>query len=208
MTQRRRQILTLLAVSLAFGPGAPVAAQESTASPQTAPRIEVSAGYLNRSPAYTSDHGQGVAIDLDLNARRRFGFRAKVDGFNVAYWPRTQGDVHETGFDVAVWRFAFGPRFIQRWSRVTLFEHVLLTAHRSRWGARSITRAGVLVSQNGVHRSGGAGLGFGAGVDVRVDSRVAIRVVEVDAVGGLFGNTGGEGGSIQTGIVFRFGSIR
>jgi hypothetical protein len=113
----------------------------------------MSAGYLNRSPAYMTEHGHGLAFDLDLNVTRRFGFHAKIDRFSVAYKPRTTGDVRESGFDVGVWRFALGPRLIQRWNRVSLFEHVLLTAHISEWGAFPIgIRTRVLALQGSGRR--------------------------------------------------------
>jgi hypothetical protein len=73
------------------------------------------------------------------------------------------------GVRVSTYEYLVGPRFYYRQEKATVFAHALFGGARIGAGA-----GGVSVSSNGF------AMGYGGGVDVKINDRVAFRVFQVD----------------------------
>ncbi len=62
----------------------------------------------------------------------------------------------------SLWEYMFGPQFSVRRSRATFFTHALAGGHNADGGSNQFT------------------LGFGGGLDVNINDRAALRVVQFD----------------------------
>lgn len=86
-------------------------------------------------------------------------------------------------------QFLFGPQFRVRSGRVTKYAHALFGAYRAGGGVP------------GTHFA----MGFGGGVDVRLNRRFSVRALQADFIPVNEGYRWKDHVRLETGIVFRFG---
>ena len=98
----------------------------------------------------------------------------------------------EQGVTVHMYEFLFGPRFAMRRDKATMFVHAL-------FGGKNIGAEG--------ESTNGFAMGFGGGVDVNVNDRFAVRVVQFDWIPTRFTENGEETLWIKDTIRFGFGIV-
>lgn len=175
---------TFLMIGLILLASLTAAAQEEVSTP----KAELFTGY---SFAGEGSHGFDASIAGNVNSW--FGLVADVGG---QYTNIEDTDVRE---NIRAHSFLFGPRFsVRKHKRVTPFAHAL-------FGVSHVSSDAVEAGQRFIFSDTSFGMALGGGLDVRVNDRVAVRVVQVDYLRTrFFGATQNEG-RIAAGIVFRFG---
>jgi len=185
------------------------------------PDIEVFGGvsYLNVAGYEGREHFSNAATGVTMNVNKYFGlfgeaglpiagpsetFPSLIGGFPIRP-PFTFGFRDSTKVSTAL----FGPRFSLRRERTTLFVHglagVVRTTNKSEHSL--VTGIGLpvdplsLSSSFAVHTFA---YGFGGGVDVNVNHRFAIRVLQADYLRARIEGTGNQL-RLQSGVVVRFG---
>ena len=167
---------------------------------QETPVVEVFGGYSYNNFDYASTNMNGWNTAISWNANRWLSFVADFSGhysgdrFTVTIPPdppikfRTHRAQHT---------FLFGPRFSFRQDkRFTPFLHGLFGVGRFRLD----TSPGVF----DIHRTG-LGVSLGGGVDVNVNSRLAVRVVQADLQILRTDIISPHNFRYSAGLVFRFG---
>ncbi len=129
----------------------------------------------------------GWAAEAQLNMTRSI---ALVTAFSGGYGT-------EAGADLAYYTYVGGPRFSLHRGRASLFTHALFGA------------SGLTASAGGVSATENAfAMTLGAGVDVRVAPRIAVRVIQTDyLLSRLAGNTQNNL-RLSTGLVFRLAGAK
>jgi hypothetical protein len=190
MNMKRMALLVLGLVAI------PAAAQET-------PKVEVSGGYSYVRANLITPNGccpnmHGGIGSAAFNANRWVGVVGEIGVYHT-------GNVVNTGLDLTVVSYLFGPRLSYRkHERLTPFAHVLLGGGHA---------GGTLYSG----KSGSPGLGpnnafaiaAGGGLDVKVSSHAAVRVFQADYLLSRFLNGVNDHQNsfrLTAGVVFRFGS--
>jgi len=169
-------------------------AQQATGN---VPQVEVSGGYsyVRANPA-NSNGGfnlNGGSGSLTYNFTDHFSAVGEFGGYHFSGLP--------AGLSSTMYTYLFGPRISLRKSgRVTPFAQVLLGG-----GRLNASSGGVDAGENGF------AMAVGGGVDLNVNSRFAIRLVQADYLLTRFANVNGSSvtqnnARISAGLVFRFGS--
>jgi hypothetical protein len=163
------------------------------------PRTELFGGYSYATlDLPLTGHGWGVS--LSRNFHKNFGVTADLSG----HYHRSRG------LRISSHAFVFGPRVIGRTGRVTGFGHALFGFAHRRTSDREPPRLSPFFQGPLFGPLTGSGVGFamnfGAGVDVGINDRVAVRVLQLDVHAR---RARAEGWSpdlrVQTGIVLKFG---
>ena len=185
------RILVVALAVLVLGPS--VRAQQSepkTSESEGEPRYEIFGGY-----SYLRDDGHnlhGWTGTLIVNVNEWFAIASDFDGHS--------GSHREGAEDVSVheYAFTFGPHVaLRNRSRVTPFAYALFGAAHE-----NVKTAGVPESASGFAST------LGGGFDVRVNHRVSVRAIQVDAVYTRFHGEGSTAPRISTGLVISFGKMK
>jgi hypothetical protein len=132
--------------------------------------------FAGPSAAYIHRHGfAGVQMSITGNFRRSVGLSGDL-GIQSAIFGET------------TYQILFGPRFFKRGSNVTGFLHAL---------------SGIVFPRGGQDPAFTTGLG--GGMDVRVGSRVAIRLLQADYLPTRSSGRWFHNGRAALGVVFAFG---
>jgi len=154
---------------------------------QEVPKAEVFGGY---SWAGSNFHGWNTSISGNVN--KWFGITADFTGHygsEVAGSILVKQDAHS---------FLFGPRVTLRKKKYSPFVYALFGATRFH---ESATISGQKLSASDT----GFSSALGAGLDVTVSDRVAIRAFQIDYFRPNFFGESHNRGRLAAGIVFRFG---
>jgi hypothetical protein len=157
---------------------------------ESEPRYEIFGGY-----SYLRDDGHnlhGWTGTLIVNINSWFAIASDFDGHS--------GSHREGAEDVSVheYAFTFGPHVaLRNHSRVTPFAYTLFGGVHER-----VTTAGVPETANGFAST------LGGGFDVRINRRVSVRAIQVDAVYTRFHGEGKTSPRFSTGIVISFGKMK
>ena len=159
-----------------------------TAMAQDTPKAELFGGY-----SYAGEGSRGFDASIAGNVNSYFGLVADIGG---QYTRIEEEGVKETNRTNS---FLFGPRFsLRRNKRVTLFAHAL-------FGASHVRSEATELGQAFTFSDTGFGTALGGGLDVRVNDKMAIRVVQVDYLRRRFFDQTQNEGRLVAGVVFRFG---
>jgi len=179
------------------------------AQPQDTPQWELYGGYSFARLDVSPD-----LAPIGLDKINQHGWHASVSE-NVNQW--LGGEAEFTGtyaqpqfsdpllgtirLKTSAYSFLFGPRFSRRkWERVTPFAHVLFG------GVHVQVSTPLLPGLTGSDTA--FAVKAGGGLDVRVNNRIAIRVVQADYVRTHFSDFDDDRQNnlnFSTGVVFRFG---
>jgi opacity protein-like surface antigen len=173
---RRAFLLVAVVLSVSF-----------SALGQETPKAELFGGY-----AYAGSGSNGFDASIAGNVNDWFGVVGEVGG--------QYSTLHDQGFTEKIrsHSFLFGPRFSARQKRVVPFVHALFGVSNVKTETNEF---GPLVSFSDTSFA----MALGGGLDVKVNDRFAIRVVQIDYVQThFFGETQNKG-RIAAGIVLRFG---
>ena len=135
------------------------------------PKAEIFGGYsyLNvegdDSIAVDRQHLHGVGFSLAGNLSKKIGLTG-----DFSYNVKNNIEVGAFGVDLNAFYFLFGPRFSWRGEKATVFGHGLVGGVRSKTHLKGF----------GAERETDFAMGFGGGVDVRVNKTIAIRVFQGD----------------------------
>ena len=156
-------------------------------------RFEVFGGYSylpagpEDFPRLTGSHGFQTSIAANLNTWfgvvGDFGFQ--FGSSDIQQPPFFQGTVK-----TRVYEYMVGPRFTVRTPRANVFAHALFGGASGRTDFGSFSDAELAI-------------GGGAGVDININKRVAIRAIQFDYLGS-FADMLENNVRAATGIVFRF----
>ena len=158
----------------------PVAAQDT-------PKAEVFGGYT-----WSGGNFHGWNSSVTGNVTRGFGITADFSGH---YGNEFAGPIR---IDQRAHSFLFGPRYAFRGKRFTPFVYGLLGATHFR---ESATIAGQKLSASDT----GFSTAIGAGMDIRVNDRVAVRAFQIDYFRPTFFNEAHHRGRLAFGVVLSFG---
>jgi peptidoglycan-associated lipoprotein len=155
---------------------------------QETPKAEVFGGY-----SYAGGNFHGWNASVTGNVNKWFGVTADFSG-------QYGGAIDEDGFDERqrVHSYLFGPRFSARKKRVMPFAHALVGASRLK---TELTGFG----QRFTFSDTSFALVLGGGLDIRVNSAIAIRAIQLDYLRTGFFNETQNKGRIAFGVVFRLG---
>lgn len=189
-----------LAVFLIIGAGVLRAAAQEV--PQQPPQFEMSAGYsyvranqiTTTGCCFRMNGGNSSAV---VNLNSSFGLAAEVAGYHT-------GNVNNTGLDLNVVTYLFGPQLSYRGGgRLTPFGEVLLGGGHA---------TGTLYSAAGTTSGYGSlnafALATGGGIDVNLTPHVAVRLFQADYLLTRFRNGSNDHQNnlrLSAGVVFRFG---
>ena len=173
---------TLYVVCLTLFTCLPALAQDEV------PRAEVLVGY-----SHNIGDAQGWNASVAVNANRWLGVTADFSGLTS----KTIGQDFED--KIRANTYLFGPQFSYRGNkRLTSFARVL-------FGASNINAKATEFSQSAEFSDTSFSYGVGAGLDIRVSKRLAIRAVQVDYIHTRFFGEGQHNGRLSFGVVFRLG---
>ena len=190
------------------------------AQAQKTPDIEVFGGlsYLNVAGYYEREHFANLATGVTFNVNKHFGlaadaglpfagpsqtFQSLVVGLPFRRPPFVELGRQTTRTTTAL----FGPRFFLRRERITLSAHGLAGVVRTRNSSefsnvsvfgRPLGTSSFSYSENTFAYAGGGG------VDLNINSRFAIRVMQADYIRARIEKTGNQV-RLQSGVVVRFG---
>jgi len=173
--------------------GTSATAQQSEpkkAESESEPRYEVFGGY-----SYLREDGHnlhGWTGTLIVNVNSWFAIASDFDGHS--------GSHHEGAEEVSVHEYAytFGPHVaLRNSSRFTPFAYALFGGAHEK-----VTTAGVPESASGFAAT------LGGGFDVRINHRLAVRAMQVDAVYTRFHGEGKTSPRFSTGLVISFGKMK
>jgi hypothetical protein len=189
------------------------------AQAQKTPDIEVFGGvsYLNVAGYYEREHFFNAATGVTVNLNNHFGlfgeaslplagpsetFQSLFPGF------RDRPPIVEIGSQRTKTSTAlFGPRFFLRREKVTLFAHGLAGVVRTRTSSEYsfVSVIGLPTERSSFAYSvNHFAYGFGGGVDVNVNRRFAIRILQADYLRTQIEVRGNQL-RLQSGVVIRFG---
>lgn len=154
---------------------------------QDTPKVELFGGY-----SYAGTGSNGFDASVAANINDWFGLVADVGG------QYTRLDDQEFTEKIRSHSFLFGPRFSVRRKRAVPFAHALFGVSKLKTETNEF---GPLLS----FRDTSFAMALGGGVDVKVNDRVAIRVVQIDYLRTNFFGGSQNKGRISAGIVLRFG---
>jgi len=227
------RMFTTMAVVALFTPTLFLAAQDSTSAAQAAaparaagrsyvsyPRVELFLGYSylrgvpTLSPGNRMDSLNGGSANVAFNLNRTLGIVADVGGFNASEIQLTGAGANPARVSDAsgtAFTFMVGPRLSYRkYERITPFAQVLVGGiHASAVTLSNCTGAlcTPLPSENSL------ALTAGAGVDLKLTRRVALRLVQAEYMMTDFANlsTGDRQTQndirLSSGLVFGFGGV-
>ena len=154
---------------------------------QDTPKAELFGGY-----AYAGTGSNGFDASIAANVNSWFGLVADVGGQYTR--------LDDQGFTETIHShsFLFGPKFSLRRKRVVPFAHALFGVAKLKTETNEF---GPLLSFSDTSFA----LALGGGLDVRVNDRFAIRVVQIDYLRTSFFGGSQNKGRIAAGIVLRFG---
>jgi len=158
----------------------PVAAQDT-------PKAEVFGGYT-----WSGGNFHGWNSSVTGNVTRGLGITADFSGH---YGNEFAGPIR---IDQRAHSFLFGPRYAFRGKRFTPFVYGLLGATHFR---ESATIAGQKLSASDT----GFSSAIGAGMDIRVNDRVAVRAFQIDYFRPTFFGEAHHRGRLAFGVVLHFG---
>jgi hypothetical protein len=146
------------------------------------PKVEVFGGFslLNFNPQEMFDERQnayGFQANVAGNLHENFGIEADFGG----QYKKIEG------YTLSTYEFLFGPRFTFRAEKASFFAHALIGG------------AHVGIEE---YTDNGLAMGFGGGVDVNVNDRFAVRVVQFDWIPSKF-----EGEWSNDTVRFGFGVV-
>ena len=180
---------------------------------QKTPDIEVFGGlsYLNVAGYYERQHFFNAATGVTVNLNRHFGLFGDVSLPVVGPTERSSLIDFPLGIPTPVFTSRettktttalFGPRFFLRREKMTLFAHglagVIRTSSKSEYTFGSQT--GLAPSSSFVYHTNTFAYGFGGGMDLNVNRRFAIRLVQADYL-----RVTGNQLRLQSGVVVRLG---
>jgi hypothetical protein len=186
---------------------------------QKAPDIEVFGGlsYLNVAGYYEREHFFNAATGVTVNINRHFGLFGDVSLPVMGRTERSSLIDFPLGIPTPVFTSRettktttalFGPRFFLRREKMTLFAHglagVVRTGTESEYRFGSQTNLAFGPSSSFVYHTNTFAYGFGGGVDLNVNRRFAIRVMQADYIRARIQATGNQL-RLQSGVVVRFG---
>jgi opacity protein-like surface antigen len=200
MTKAKRRSLVryfgligALAALTGILPGSARAQQASGSVPQ----FEASAGYSYIRANSANGNGgfnlNGGSASLSYNFTDRYAAVAEFGAGQFSGLP--------SGIDSTMYTYLFGPRVsFRKSSRVAPFAQALLGG-----GRLTASASGVNAGENSF------AMALGGGVDVRLNSRVAVRLIQADYLLTRFASASGASATqnnlrVSAGIVFRFGS--
>jgi opacity protein-like surface antigen len=192
-----------IALGLALGMllGAATAAAQAGAG--SAPQLEVAAGYAYlrvRTAVPTGFNMHGGSISAAANVNSWLGFVGEV-----AY--DSTKNVPPSGFTLNVTSYMFGPRVSYRGhDRITLFAHNLVGVGHA---GGTLYTAGFQQGTAPPAAQNAFAMAVGAGLDVNLSRRWAIRAFQTDWLFTTFPNGAGNyqhSFRLTTGIVWRIGS--
>jgi hypothetical protein len=157
---------------------------------QNAPSVEFFGGYSHviADMSNTSFSLDGTEVSMTQNLNNWFG--GTLD-FGTQYGSRN-------GFNVNMQQIMYGPVFAYRKSSAfTPFGHVLLGAVRGSQGFAGISQP--------AFKFGGA---FGGGLDIRLNKRFSVRVIQADYLMSRFLGTRQNNLRVSAGIVLTFGKAK
>ena len=135
------------------------------------PKAEIFGGYsyLNADSEDTIGVDRqslhGVGFNLAVNLSKKIGITG-----DFSYNWRNNIERDPFGVDLNAFYFLFGPRFSWRFEKATVFGHGLAGGVRSKTHVKGV----------GADRETDFAMGFGGGVDIRVNKLIAIRAVQAD----------------------------
>jgi peptidoglycan-associated lipoprotein len=193
-----------IALGLALGMllGTATAAAQTGAGFIFAPRLEVAAGYsyLRASTVTSGFNLHGGSVSAAVNMNSWLGFVGEV-----AYG--STKNVPPSGFSLNVTSYLFGPRVSYRGDdRFTVFAHNLIGVGHA---GGTLYTAGFQQGTSPPAAQNAFAMASGAGVDVNLGRRWAIRAVQTDWLFTTFPNGAGNhqhSFRLATGIVWRIGS--
>lgn len=152
------------------------------------PKAELFVGY-----SYAGDSTHGFDGSVAVNVNEWVGV---VADFGSQF---TDIDGTDSREEIRTQTYMFGPQFsVRRNRRVTPFARALFGAARVRTEATELGQTFAFADTS-------FALAVGGGLDVRVNDRVAVRVIQAEYVRtGFFGETQNKG-RISAGVVIRFG---
>ncbi len=163
------------------------------AAAQETPKVEIFGGYSNlfanvnnssSNSSYTSFNLNGVAVSAAENVNSWFG---GVLDFSTNFGSHA-------GYNVNAESIMYGPRFAYRKSRaITPSVHALFGAIRGSRYFDGISEANYRFA-----------LGVGGEIDVRINDKVALRLVQADYIPTHFLDLRQDNVRISAGFVFRF----
>ena len=166
------------------------------------PKAEIFGGYsylnVNGEDTVGVDRKSlhGVGFSLAGNLSKKIGITG-----DFSYNVRNNIEVGSFNVDLNAFYFLFGPRFSWRSEKATVFGHALAGGVRSKTHLKGF----------GAGRETDFAMGFGGGVDVRVNKIIAVRAFQGDylptRVDDLFGDKKWiHHFRVQAGVVFTFGA--
>ena len=173
---RRALLLVVVVLSVSF-----------SALGQETPKAELFGGY-----SYAGSGSNGFDASIAGNVNNWFGVVGDVGG--------QYSTLTDQGFTEKIRSHSFlvGPRFSARQKRVVPFVHALFGVSKLK---TETDEFGPLVSFSDTSFA----MALGGGLDVKVNERLAIRIVQIDYLRtSFFGETQNKG-RIGAGIVLRFG---
>jgi opacity protein-like surface antigen len=154
---------------------------------QDTPKAELFGGY-----SYAGSGSNGFDASIAGNVNHWFGLVADVGGQYSTF--TDQGFTEK----ISSHSFLFGPRFSLRKSRAVPFVHAL-------FGVANVKTDTDEFGPPLFFSDTSFAMALGGGVDVRINDRLAIRVVQIDYLRtNFFGGTQNKG-RIAAGVVLRFG---
>jgi len=190
---------------------------------QKTPPIEVFSGvsYMNVAGYYEREHFGNLATGVTVNVNKYFGIAADVGlplaGPSETFLSLIPGSRFNPPF-VSSGRQAtktipalFGPRFFLRREKVTLFTHALAGVVRTRTTSeyRLVSVGSVLgilptEPSSFTYSTNHFAYGFGGGIDININRRFSIRVLQADYLRARIQADGNQL-RLQSGLVVRFG---
>ena len=165
-------------------------AEPKNSESESEPRYEIFGGYSYKREDGHNLHGWSGTLIVNVN--RWFAIASDVDGH--------YGSHREGAEDVSVHEYAytFGPHVaLRNSSRVTPFAFALFGgAHET------VKTAGVPESATSFAAN------LGGGLDVHINHRVSVRVIQVDAAYTRFHGEGKTSPRFSTGLVISFGKLK
>jgi hypothetical protein len=167
------------------------------------PKVEVFAGYslgaLDVGGLFNDD-AHGVGGSVTYNFTKYFGLTADVAS---QFGEKDRGFLGSgPGQDFNSQQFLFGPRFSLRGKRVTAFAHALFGGARTHVDGFTDAISGFTIpSQSSTDFT----MGYGVGLDVNLNSRLAVRPLQLDYIPVFGDSTTNHNARHQAGIVLRFG---
>ena len=158
-----------------------------SATAQDTPKVELFGGY-----SYAGSGSNGFDASIAANVNEWFGLVGDVGGQYTR--------LDDQGFTekIRAHSFLFGPKFSVRRKRAVPFVHALFGVSKLKTETNEF---GPLLSFSDTSFA----MALGGGVDVKVNDRLAIRVVQIDYLRTNFFGESQNKGRISAGIVLRLG---